>query len=279
MDCVECEFCLSWCAVQFYSENDLHLCFVPSLFLPTWQWMSAIIFIYLGVQFTFKRNLSSSQIACCAYEPLCFVLLLPTWRWLFVDWQCRFNTSRTCSRLETLLVRWYCRTDLAFASAILGIYIFFSLFDVVRLWMPNATYVQRITKYFWRDASVLASGAWTCDWQIYMSLSLQSCTKRRCWGKHACHVCNWRITNNTPPTYLPISIMITQWPIPTQPHRNSLSDLASPQHLNTYINTHSTIAHTRARAPQAVRSLLASGIKPDAERSDDGVSVFWCRLS
>ena len=28
--------------------------------------------------------------------------------------------------------------------------------------------------------------------------------------------------------------------------------------------------------PQQVRSLLASGIQPDAER--DEVSVFWCRL-
>ena len=53
------------------------------------------------------------------------------------------------------------------------------------------------------------------------------------------------IANNTAPTHPPITIMII------------------------------IITHTRARTPQLVRSLLASGIKPDAER--DRVSLFWCR--
>ena len=44
-------------------------------------------------------------------------------------------------------------------------------------------------------------------------------------------------------------------------------------HTHTQANT-LTLSHSHI--PQQVRSLLASGIKPDAER--DGVSVFWCRL-
>ena len=40
------------------------------------------------------------------------------------------------------------------------------------------------------------------------------------------------------------------------------------QHIHTFT--------LRAHTPQQVRSLLASGIKPDAERNV--VSVFWCRL-
>ena len=45
--------------------------------------------------------------------------------------------------------------------------------------------------------------------------------------------------------------------------------------IHTHIHAY-THARTHTHTPQQVQSLLASGIKPDAER--DNVSVFWCRL-
>ena len=54
-------------------------------------------------------------------------------------------------------------------------------------------------------------------------------------------------------------------------------------HKYTENHTHATVhccthihVYTHTHTPQQVRSLLASGIKPDAETDD--VSVFWCRL-
>ena len=50
-------------------------------------------------------------------------------------------------------------------------------------------------------------------------------------------------------------------------------------HIFTYTHTHThTYIHTLTSTdtPQQVRKILASGIKPDAEK--DWVSVFWCKL-
>ena len=57
---------------------------------------------------------------------------------------------------------------------------------------------------------------------------------------------------------------------------SSLSHTRAHTHMHSH-NHKQMQMHTRTHSltHQQVRSLLASGIKPDAER-DDGVSVFWC---
>ena len=72
----------------------------------------------------------------------------------------------------------------------------------------------------------------------------------------------------------------------THPHSHSLTHSCTHGHImHTHKHTHThivahplslSLSHTHTHTPQQVRSLLASGIKPDAER--DQVSVFWCRL-
>ena len=59
----------------------------------------------------------------------------------------------------------------------------------------------------------------------------------------------------------------------THSHTHTLTTCHSPTHTFTLLLT---LTHSHTHTPQQVRSLLASGIKPDAER--DQVSLFWCRL-
>ena len=61
----------------------------------------------------------------------------------------------------------------------------------------------------------------------------------------------------------------------------SVPGIRALSHMHTHSNkvahiysSHYTFMH--AHTPQQVKKLLASGIKPDAERNS--VSVFWCRL-
>ena len=60
-------------------------------------------------------------------------------------------------------------------------------------------------------------------------------------------------------------------------HSLARSHTLPTTHPHTYTNKYmNSVSLTLTRTPQQVKTLLASGIKPDGER--DNVSVFWCRL-
>ena len=89
----ECNFWLSWRAVQFYAQSLFvinRLCYFVNILLGAFSFVvfcqldnksmeMSVIFGYRGVMFNFIPNLCSSSIACLLRKSaLCFVLFLPT---------------------------------------------------------------------------------------------------------------------------------------------------------------------------------------------------------
>ena len=89
------------------------------------------------------------------------------------------------------------------------------------------------------------------------------------------HTCTYRYPCTHDPPTLSLTHSLT-YHAHTQRHQHThpykcCTHILAPSH--TQANT-LTLSHSHI--PQQVRSLLASGIKPDAERNK--VSVSWCRL-
>ena len=151
---------------------------------------------------------------------------------------------------ETLSVRWYGRTDLAFGSAI------YESKTVILLVWCGAFANEFLSRYktqisFWWDASALvfrhmepsvivkaaclSSVPFLFD-EICVQANkqnaersaLRSCTKRRCRGEYCCHTRKWTIANNTAPIHLIINITSTY----------------SYVYTNTHTHTHTAHTHT-----------------------------------
>ena len=108
------------------------------------------------------------------------------------------------------------------------------------------------------------------------------------------HTCTYRYPCTHDPPTLSLSLTHSLTHIPcthsktlTHTHPNTVAHIYSPRCIFTHVHTHAstcintitpTIILSHTHTPQQVKQLLTSGIKPDAERDNRGVSVFWCRL-
>ena len=138
------------------------------------------------------------------------------------------------------------------------------------------------------DDILMASflGAWMCDCQTYISLVSNILFDGMCvqvnkmptlWkaarkGDVKASVAVIRVTGHMQAKHSYI-----------HPHHHAHTHSLTHTHSHTYTYTYThvfihTHSLTHSLSPQQVRSLLASGIKPDAERDNREVSVFWCSL-